>query len=100
MKSRLLLLFATLAITAAACGGDDDPGTQPPTGMNDGGTDTGTIVVPPDGSMPDAGAQLFTDFVKDIIAKDTNETLKPRTTEDKTFAPDPEDKGAFPAAFF
>lgn len=90
----LLLLLAPLAV---ACGDDDQ-------GILDASRPD--VVVPNptntvDGSNPDGGGPLlFTDFVKDIVSKDTSASTVPRTVNDKTFAPDPEDKNAFPAAFF
>lgn len=93
----LVLVMAPLAV---ACGDDDQ-------GVRDGGSTIPDVIVPPipttnnpDGATDAGGPQLFTDFVKDIVAKDTTPTNVPRTVNDKTFAPDPEDRGAFPATFF
>jgi len=93
----LLLLLAPLAV---ACGDDDQ-------GVRDAGPTIPDVITPPvptgttDGGGGDGGGpQLFTDFVKDIVAKDTTATSVPRTVNDKTFAPDPQDPAAFPTTFF
>jgi hypothetical protein len=108
-------LFAT-AVSVVACGGDDDVAPPAPTGTTTGTTTTtlptGTTTVTPDGGIPDTGTPdtgmdsgpigpiLFTDFVKDIVAKDTLDTTVPRKTETQQFLADPENPNAFPAAFF
>ena len=100
-----LSLVALLVPLATACGDDDlpvvadaaapDSSTPPiPTG-----TTTSTSTAQPDGG-DGGGPELFTDFVKDIVARDTAPTTLPRAINGKTFAPDPEDPRAFPAAFF
>jgi len=106
MKRRTLAVLLTLFLVplAVACGDDDQ-------GVIDGGGPKPDVVVPiptgttttnpPDGSLPDGGGpQLFTDFVKGLVANETKADNRPTTVNDKTFAPDPEDPKAFPASFF
>lgn len=103
MKRKLLALASVLFLAplAVACGDDDQGVIRDAGGGPDVITPIPTGTTNPEGGGPDGGGpQLFTDFVKDIVAKDTTPTNLPRTVNDKTFAPDPEDRNAFPATFF
>jgi hypothetical protein len=99
-----LSLVALLVPLATACGDDDLPVVVDAAAPDSSGppipTGTSTSTSTPDAGDGGGGPELFTDFVKDIVARDTAPTTLPRAINGKTFAPDPEDPRAVPAAFF